>query len=212
MPPRGRIGLCSMILSVRSARCQETCRIPRSEFVTKCRNTSFTRRRPAPPGKYACVPSLPSRQESAGKSRARSQQTSPAAPAYDRAKYLCGARVTESSRGQGECAVHKTLALLVMEERNFGGAIPGRKATVNRRVCPAVAVLSGGEKLTECGSRNRFPINPTQTFCLMLQSEPTQNRVARRRPESAAEWFVAQKHSNGQNQFFVVVRSYEKPV
>ena len=68
------------------------------------------------------------------------------------------------------------------------------------------------QELTRCGSRNGFTINPTQTFCLMLQSEPTQNRVARRRPESAAERFVAQKHSNGQNQFSLIVRSYEKPV
>src|SRR5882724_10529359 len=34
-----------------------------------------------PPGEYACVPSFPSRQESAGKSRAPLPQTPPAAPA-----------------------------------------------------------------------------------------------------------------------------------
>src|SRR6266550_7750460 len=34
-----------------------------------------------PPGEYACVPSFPSRQESAGKSRAPPPQTPPAAPA-----------------------------------------------------------------------------------------------------------------------------------
>lgn len=59
---------------------------------------------------------------------------------------------------------------------------------------------------------NGFPINPTQTFCLMLQGEPSQNRVAGRGPESAAERFVAQKHSNGQNEFSLVVRSYEKRI
>src|ERR1700731_1389747 len=37
--------------------------------------------RSPPPGKYACVPSFPSRQESAGKSRAPHPQTPPAAPA-----------------------------------------------------------------------------------------------------------------------------------
>src|SRR3981081_799552 len=35
----------------------------------------------SPPGEYACVPSFPSRQESAGKSRAPPPQTLPAAPA-----------------------------------------------------------------------------------------------------------------------------------
>src|SRR6516225_3381815 len=35
---------------------------------------------PPPPGEYACVPSFPSRQESAGKSRAPPRQTPPAAP------------------------------------------------------------------------------------------------------------------------------------
>src|SRR6266513_2825290 len=37
--------------------------------------------RSPPPGEYACVPSFPSRQESAGKSRAPPPQTPPAAPA-----------------------------------------------------------------------------------------------------------------------------------
>src|SRR6266478_4544501 len=37
--------------------------------------------RSPPPGEYACVPSFPSRQESAGKSRVRPPQTLPAAPA-----------------------------------------------------------------------------------------------------------------------------------
>src|SRR5207253_2300800 len=37
--------------------------------------------RSQPPGEYACVPSFPSRQESAGKSRAPPPQTPPAAPA-----------------------------------------------------------------------------------------------------------------------------------
>src|SRR5207245_5758756 len=36
--------------------------------------------RSPPPGEYACVPSFPSRQESAGKSRAPPPQTLPAAP------------------------------------------------------------------------------------------------------------------------------------
>src|SRR6266480_5260271 len=35
----------------------------------------------SPPGEYTCVPSFPSRQESAGKSRASPPQTPPAAPA-----------------------------------------------------------------------------------------------------------------------------------
>src|SRR2546425_879588 len=37
--------------------------------------------RSPPPGEYACAPSFPSRQESAGKSRAPPPQTPPAAPA-----------------------------------------------------------------------------------------------------------------------------------
>src|SRR2546426_8633662 len=37
--------------------------------------------RSPPPGEYACVPSFPSRQESAGKSQAPPPQTPPAAPA-----------------------------------------------------------------------------------------------------------------------------------
>src|ERR1700736_2773759 len=37
--------------------------------------------RSPPPGEYACVPSFPSRQESAGKSRAPPPQTPPAVPA-----------------------------------------------------------------------------------------------------------------------------------
>src|SRR6266478_3064963 len=37
--------------------------------------------RSPPPSEYACVPSFPSRQESAGKSRVRPPQTLPAAPA-----------------------------------------------------------------------------------------------------------------------------------
>src|SRR5262249_11446777 len=37
--------------------------------------------RSLPPGEYACVPSFPSRQESAGKARAPPPQTPPAAPA-----------------------------------------------------------------------------------------------------------------------------------
>ena len=82
------------------------------------------------------------------------------------------------------------------------------------REVTSFGATTGGswQELTKCRSRNRFHINPTQIFGLMRQSEPTQNRVARRRPESAAERFVAQKHSNGQDQFSLVVRSYEKPI
>jgi hypothetical protein len=54
---------------------------------------------------------------------------------------------------------------------------------VNRRFAQIRIALVATARLD---LRNRFPINPTQSFCLMLQSEPIQNGVARRRPQSAA--------------------------
>jgi len=61
-------------------------------------------------------------------------------------------------------------------------------------------------------SSDGFPVNPRQTFRLLREREPIQNRVARSHPKIAAVRFVAQKHGNGQSQFFLVVWSYEKAI
>jgi len=57
-----------------------------------------------------------------------------------------------------------------------------------------------------------LPVNPRQIFRLMRRLEPVQDYVGRSHPNIAPARFVAQKYSNGESQFFLVVRPYEKAI
>src|SRR5579864_6189177 len=64
------------------------------------------------------------------------------------------------------------------------------------------------QELTKCGLRNRFPINPTQTFCLCSTVSPPKIVSRAAVPNLRRSGSSRREHSNGQNQFSLVARRF----